>query len=371
MLAQSQRSVRGTRVHKLRCDEVDEFDRDVWDAAQLTTMSGVCGSTAVRGGVEAISMMHRPYGLMSGLVRREVVRGEVLEAGDARVFRWCALDVVERCESWRSCDGCALWEDCRGVARRGTGFVSVEDLLASKRRVSDAVWESEMMCRRPRTDAAVYPTFSVARHARGVGDVERSMSGGAVLIAGMDLGLRNPVTLWALVHPRGSQRDTQDPRGLAPEDSSPGVVGDEVIEVIGECLVQSSTLEEHLARAAALMPGRPVWVGVDPAGRQRNAQTGVSDLEVLRRRGYAVRARPTSILHGIECVRRRLDRGTLVIHPRCAALIRAMSEYHFDPERPNREEPVKDGPDHACDALRYMIVSYEQGSSASGSRSYL
>src|SRR5438552_10301245 len=33
VLSQSERSVRGQRVHKLRCDEVELFDRDVWEAA--------------------------------------------------------------------------------------------------------------------------------------------------------------------------------------------------------------------------------------------------------------------------------------------------------------------------------------------------
>ena len=39
VLAQSQRSVRGLRVQKLRCDEVELFDPAVWEAAQLTTRS--------------------------------------------------------------------------------------------------------------------------------------------------------------------------------------------------------------------------------------------------------------------------------------------------------------------------------------------
>jgi hypothetical protein len=38
-----------------------------------------------------------------------------------------------------------------------------------------------------------------------------------------------------------------------------------------------------------------------------------------------------------------------------------MTEYHFDPRHPERDEPVKDGSDHACDALRYMLVNLERG----------
>ena len=39
VLAQSDRSVRGQRVQKLRCDEIELFDPGVWQAAQLTTRS--------------------------------------------------------------------------------------------------------------------------------------------------------------------------------------------------------------------------------------------------------------------------------------------------------------------------------------------
>ena len=69
LLAGSQRSVRGVRVHKLRCDEVEEFDPQVWEAAQMVTRTGNCGGKRVHGAVEALSTMHRPFGLMSHITR--------------------------------------------------------------------------------------------------------------------------------------------------------------------------------------------------------------------------------------------------------------------------------------------------------------
>src|SRR5690606_7299407 len=68
ILAQSQTSVRGTRVQKLRCDEVELFDPDVWEAAQLVTRSKECGPVRVRGSIECLSTMHVPYGIMHDLV---------------------------------------------------------------------------------------------------------------------------------------------------------------------------------------------------------------------------------------------------------------------------------------------------------------
>ncbi len=69
LLSGSQRSVRGVRVHKLRCDEVEEFDPAVWEAAQMVTRSGLCGGQYVQGAVEALSTIHRPFGLMARITR--------------------------------------------------------------------------------------------------------------------------------------------------------------------------------------------------------------------------------------------------------------------------------------------------------------
>ena len=85
VLTQSQKAVRGLRVQKLRCDEVELFDENVWTAAQLVTKSrdkgqggegqgdesSACGLavTTVSGVIEAMSTFHRPWGLMSKIVK--------------------------------------------------------------------------------------------------------------------------------------------------------------------------------------------------------------------------------------------------------------------------------------------------------------
>ena len=56
------------------------------------------------------------------------------------------------------------------------------------------------------------------------------------------------------------------------------------------------------------------------------------------------------------------DHGTLTLAPHCRRLIAALRTYHFDARHPTREEPVKDGPDHLCDALRYLVVNLEAAS---------
>ncbi|MDL1948463.1 hypothetical protein FBQ97_01430 [Acidobacteria bacterium ACD] len=49
----------------------------------------------------------------------------------------------------------------------------------------------------------------------------------------------------------------------------------------------------------------------------------------------------------------------LRIDPRCARLIEALRSYHYPAEQRDSLEPVKDGSDHACDALRYLVVNLD------------
>ncbi|MFA9479649.1 hypothetical protein ACERK3_15275 [Phycisphaerales bacterium AB-hyl4] len=342
VLAQSQRSVRGVRVHKLRCDEVEEFDPEVWQAAQLVTRSGWCGEGAhrvwVNGRVEALSTMHRPFGMMSRLTR-----GADDASTPDTVFRWNWVDVVERCPAERVCETCVLWSDCRGRAKQASGFMQIDDLIRQWHRTSADTWTAEMACHRPKRRDSVYPNFSVSRHVVEPTDDEPTLA-----VGGMDFGLRSPtVMLWARVVGEGESA---------------------VVHVVDEYIETGRTLSEHLAaieqQTKAAAGARPVWLGVDPAGRQRNSHTGLTDVALLKREGYGVRTMRSTIREGIERIRRRLDRNTLRIAPRCVRLIEAMQAYHFDADRLANNEPVKDGPDHACDALRYMIINLERGSGA-------
>jgi len=350
LAAQSQTSVRGHRVQKLRCDEVELFEREVWAAAQFVTRSKQCGRHHVRGSVEALSTMHRPFGLMHELIEQArgnpesgASRGSArgLAEGGWRVFRWCAMDVMARCEPARVCETCALWDVCGGRAKTLRGFVAVQDVIDQKRRSGVDEFESEMLCRRPSRSDAVFATFDPAVHVRAI-EVDESLT----WVGGMDFGLRDPlVMLWAQLRQRG--------------DGTP------CIEVVDEYRRPECVVEKHLEAIAARGWPRPEWLGVDPAGKQRESQTGRSTIDLLREAGYAVRTGYTTIAEGLMAMRRRIDPAdgepTLVIDPRCERLIESLCGYHFDPSRPHDPTPVKDGHDHAVDALRYLVVNLDAG----------
>jgi hypothetical protein len=366
ILAQSQTSIRGTRVQKVRCDEADLFDFEAWEAAQLTTRSlelpGPWGPT-VRGGVEALSTMHRPYGLMWQLVGMGCGLppaagagrgGGVGGGGDGadgvppprRTFRWGLIDTLAHCGEGHQCGGCALEVDCRGLAKtrppEAAGHVTIEDALRQQARVSRSAWEAEMLCLRPRREEAVYPEFEPTRHVFLEGSDEDRAAAGDVLVCGMDFGFRSPtVVLWATVDRAGTLR------------------------VLDERVVSGARLESHVEAISAGRWHPPEWVGCDPAGGAANEHTGKTNIQMLKQADLKVRNLRLPIREGCALVRARLAPAdpkaapTLRVSSRCRGLIEALHRYHYDPERPFSEEPVKDGPDHAADALRYLVINLD------------
>jgi hypothetical protein len=337
LLAQSARSVRGQRVHKLRCDEVDEFDHDIWKAAQMVTQSGKCGEVEVQGTIESLSTMHRPFGLMHQLVE------QARDTGKPRVMRWSVFDVIEKCPPSRSCDNCVLVGDCQGIARNANGYMRVDDVIRQWHRTDKDTWQAEMLCQRPRRDAQVFARFDSSSHGSHVRTVDfadtKIESGAAVLqhqeanqiVAGMDFGIRGKhVMLWAKL---------TLPSGPAYQDKS-----EQKIEVFDEYVAKDRTLDENMDAIEARKLPKPIWLGVDPSGSSRNQHTGLSDIQMLRKRGYRILHRRSHIADGIADIRRRLDHGTLTIDPRCKQLIQSLSTYHFDPKRPDDPNPVKMGP---------------------------
>jgi hypothetical protein len=392
VLAASQRSVRGTRVQKIRCDEVDLFDPEVWSAAQLATRSMACDGpwgAKVRGSVEALSTMHRPYGLMwelvgarklSGLGEQEKAatltssRRAIAMPGQRAVFRWGLLDVLEKCGPEHECEKCPLWGECRGKAKKidppPGGHVSVSDASVMKSRVDGLTWSAEMLCQRPRRTDAVYPEFEPETHVvfeDAGGEIEEGRS----YIAGMDFGFRaEAVVLLASVDAAGVVR-------VEREHAASGMRVQQHIEI----------LESWIEHGSA--PGGIAWIGVDPAGRQKSDQTGESNVNLLKKAGFVVRARGSVIQDGLRNVRARLapaawagleawekvkkaggeDGPRLLVHARCTRLIECLQRYHYPSDKPESMEPVKDGFDHACDALRYMMINIE-GDGRAGSRTW-
>ena len=342
MLSQSQRAVRGQHAQKIRCDEVDLFDPDVWRALQFVTRS----SQAVRGGIEVFSTLHRPGGLMEQLV--ESARSGS-GGGGFRLIPWCLWEVIERCPPQRRCRNCPLEEDCRGKARRAEGFFKIEDAIAIKARSSRQAWAAEMLCRGAKRDWLVFGEFDPAVH---VGEV--SYCADFRSYRAIDFGYAAPfVCLWVQVSPGGQ------------------------VHVLDEYVRARRSIAQHAAEILRRDPGKGaspsapiVATYVDPAGRARESTSGAACTELLAAAGIPCAWRRASVAEGLELIRAALAPATgepaLKISPRCRNLIEAFRTYHYpEPGSIGRgDRPVKDGPDHLIDALRYFFVNRMRPGSA-------
>ena len=126
VLTQSATSVRGQHIQKLRCDELELFDEDVFAAAKFTTQS----TPTITASMELISTMHRPYGLM----QKAVTSAPQFQTP---IFKWCMWEVIEKCVD-RNCSQCPLWSDCQGKAKAARGYLKIDDCIAQIRRASRA-----------------------------------------------------------------------------------------------------------------------------------------------------------------------------------------------------------------------------------------
>jgi hypothetical protein len=339
VLTQSTASVRGQHVQKLRCDEIELFDRDVFAAAKFTTQS----TKEITAGMELISTMHRPYGLMHEVVTSAPRSG-------TPVFKWCVWETIEKCID-RSCSQCSLSEDCRGRAKKANGYLKIDDCVTQMRRASRAGWEAEMLCTRPSRENVVFNEFNLAVHVGAV-DYDPNLP----LYRALDFGFVNPfVCLWIQVDEDG------------------------IVRVIDEYVRSRATIDVHAVEIKSRTPVAEEQVAAtfcDPAGKSVNDVTGTSAVRELRSFGIAVRFKRSSILEGIELIRRAICSGdgksSLIVSSKCPRLTEALECYHY-PESPNApgELPQKDGLyDHPIDALRYFFVNQVRGSGKIVKRSY-
>ena len=354
---QSEKAVRGMHVERLRCDEVELFDEDVFSALSFSTT----GRTAA-GTVECLSTAHRMGGRMMQLIKRcresgpaspndhasandngaeawhpAITPFTAVRGSAPRLFSWCLWDVIERCPPERQCGDCPLHTHCQGKAREAAGFFRIDDAINIIARASRPSWEAEMLCLGPRVENLVFPAFDLSRNVAPV-----TFDARLPLYRCIDFGFTGMfVVLWFQVDALGTVR------------------------VIQEYARNRLPLEFHAREILKLDPrrddGEPARVAatfVDPAGNAANLATGISTTSQLAGYGIVCQARATSIESGLELIRSKLQPAvggtSLFIHPQCRGLIDAFGAYRL--RSPGEAEALKEGPDHWIDALRYGLT---------------
>lgn len=151
LMTQSTRSVRGPHVPRLLLDEIDEFDRTVFLAALSIPQS----QNGVSSMVAMASTRHRAYGLMK----------ELFDDFVGVKLIWCIYEILEKCTEDYSCASCNLSKFCPGKKKMSNarGYLSIEDARKQRNRIKDdEIYESEALCRKPRTEGSIYPKFGIA-----------------------------------------------------------------------------------------------------------------------------------------------------------------------------------------------------------------
>lgn len=134
------------------------------------------------------------------------------------------------------------------------------------------------------------------------------------------------------------------------------VVFDELFvpdQTIGQVSEQIKTMNEY-------WNVQPIYTVIDPASKNRNAQTGRSDQMTFADHGIVTIPGQNDVRAGLSMVKLRLAEGELFIWDSCVNIIREFRKYRWKPQRTemsdSRPKPVKRD-DHLLDALRYVVMS--------------
>lgn len=147
----------------------------------------------------------------------------------------------------------------------------------------------------------------------------------------------------------GADSNFPKPRALV----AVGFRGDGRVDVLDEFYKERAHVEDALEwlQEKATIYGRTITVYQDPSDPpaidKYNAGKGLICFKAFNK-----------VMPGISTVARHFANNTIRISPLCTNLARELASYRYQPGKEN--EPVKEN-DHACDALRYAIASYEQG----------
>lgn len=183
-------------------------------------------------------------------------------------------------------------------------------------------------------EGRVYSSFSKKPYPEGNVDESVADTGGEILV-GQDFNV-NPMASVIAVR-----------------------VGDEC-HIIDSLEVQSSNTEEVAREIRGRYPDRQIVVCPDPSGKARktSAKAGVTDFTILEDFGFEVRAPSAAPAvrdreNNANAMYLKGDRRRVRIHPRCKALIKALSGLQYKEGTSIRDKAS--GYDHVCDAADYLL----------------
>ena len=164
----------------------------------------------------------------------------------------------------------------------------------------------------------------------------------------IDFGFRQPAVLWMQTYLQEGQWH---------------------INIIDEIAHERNVKTEELAKMIKRKPYRVQTFFGDPAGINKQSQSGLGDIEIFRKFGITIRSVKDRVSRDIEAgishVRGFVENaeGDRFIHisARCVNLCKDFENYRYPEHKEGsdlRKLPIKDGiHDHTMDALRYFFIN--------------
>jgi len=139
---------------------------------------GAARGVGVGGDDVDVAQGERP---MEGLMGRA-------RSGEFPLYTFCAFEVLEKCPDERSgpnfenCPSCPLVEYCHDVpdgvlpkAKRSNGHYAIDALIQKVHCTSTKTFESDYLCKGPRSDGLWFPAFDVASHVGVIAEYDKSL----------------------------------------------------------------------------------------------------------------------------------------------------------------------------------------------------
>ena len=146
ILTASQKSVRGAHQQILLLDEIDEMDRDIYEAAlqQPQTMHGIPASTG------RFSTNHHYGGTMDFAIESAKKNPYV------KIYKYCIWEVLESCKDYQ-CSTCPLAPYCPGIhMKKANGYYKIEDFIKKLYDIALSTLQVEWFSTKIRRSDLVY-----------------------------------------------------------------------------------------------------------------------------------------------------------------------------------------------------------------------
>jgi hypothetical protein len=332
MLAASTKSARGPHVPDLFLDEVDEFNRKIFESA----IGMAQAKNASKTRIVMTSTWHNETGLMGEQIERSREFGYPF-------FQFCVFEVLERCPEWRSgpdlenCPACPIVRWCHediddygeGIpkAKRSDGHYTIDSFIQKVLNLSIGAVESDFLCRGPKAEGIWFRHFAAdnivtdQQISRYVGEYHPEFR----VHIPIDYGVCTGAVAFQV-------RKRQTPHGITED-----------IHIFADYYSDGLSAAENAAAIRAdmeaAMGGRPIGsedvrVLMDPAGGDRNPIGPTGIVEYARGGIRRIRWWPRMQHRKMESlalldtfIRDGSGEPHLFIHPRCKMTIDAFRNY--------------------------------------------